>query len=82
MSIAHHPTSAVPELVSSSPSQDSEGVRRWARHTLFTAVMATVGFVLTFVLIVIESSPDAVFVAAVLALGSLTLEVHLLGRLP
>lgn len=49
---------------------------------LCSAVLATLGFVVTFVLVFVGASAETVFLAALIATASLGVEIHSLNRLP
>ncbi|UZF59334.1 hypothetical protein LH935_27995 (plasmid) [Gordonia polyisoprenivorans] len=67
---------------SSGAHQPDGGHRDDPRSAGIAAVLATLGFLLTFLLIAVGSSPQAVCLAAAIAMTSLILEIHLLSRLP
>jgi hypothetical protein len=49
---------------------------------LCSAVLATLGFVATFALVFVGASVETVFLAALIAIASLGIEIHSLNRLP
>lgn len=49
---------------------------------LCSAVLATLGFVATFALVFVGASVETVFLAALIAIASLGVEIHSLNRLP
>ncbi|MCX2963123.1 hypothetical protein [Gordonia aquimaris] len=51
-------------------------------EALCSALLATFGFVVTFLLIFVGASATAVVLAALVAVGSVVVEIHLLNRLP